>query len=354
MARILVTGATGFVGGHLVDALLERGDDVVCLTRSSANLSWLNRQPVEQVHGDLNDTAAMKAAVAKVDTVYHVAGSIRALSEADFMETNAAGTRRLAEACALQPNPPVFVYVSSLAAAGPTTSDRPLRESDPCQPISRYGRSKREGELALARLASDLPVSVVRPPVIFGGRDNSTKTLFNSIGRTGIHFALGYRHRRRYSLVHVGDLVQAMIAVAREGKRLHRSDAVEAGFRQGCYFVAFDEQPTYAEFGQLIGEAYGRRFVAKIPIPDMMTTSIAAVSDVISQIRKRPNIFSNDKAREIKAGSWICSTDNIKADLGFEPADSLRASLKATVAQITAEVAPAHGHSDIREHAMNS
>ena len=354
MARILVTGATGFVGGHLVDALLERGNDVICLTRSTANLSWLNRQPVEQIQGDLNDTRAMRAAVEKVDVVYHVAGLIRALSEADFMETNAIGTRRLAEACALQPNPPVFVYVSSLAAAGPTSSNSPLRESDPSRPISRYGRSKRAGELALTRLANDLPVSVVRPPIIFGGRDKSTKTLFNSIGRSGIHFALGYRHRRRYSLVHVSDLVQALLSVARNGQRLDLRDADEAGFRQGCYYVAFDDQPTYAEFGQMIGEAYGRRFVAKIPIPDMMTTSFAAVSDLISQLRKRPNIFGTDKAREIKAGSWICSTEKIKSDLDFVPTNSLQVSINETVAEITGAVTPAHGPSIVREHAMNS
>src|SRR5690349_4385628 len=126
MARVLVTGATGFVGGHLVDALLERGDDVVCLTRSTANLTWLNRHPVEQIRGDLSDDRALRAAVEKVDVVYHVAGLIRALSEADFMEANAVGTRRLAEACATQANPPVFVYVSSLAAAGATSNNNPL------------------------------------------------------------------------------------------------------------------------------------------------------------------------------------------------------------------------------------
>lgn len=354
MARVLVTGATGFVGGHLVDALLERGDEVVCLTRSSANLSWLNRQPVEQVRGDLSDADTLRAAVANVDVVYHVAGLIRALSEADFMTANAAGTQRLAEACAAQENPPVMVYVSSLAAAGPTRNDRPLKESDPCQPISKYGRSKRAGELALTRLADRLPISIVRPPIVFGGRDKSTRHLFNSIGRSGIHFALGYRHRRRYSLVQVNDLVQALVSVAHTGERLDIRDAKESGFHQGCYFVAFDDQPTYAEFGQLIGEAYGRRFVAKIPIPDMLTTSIAGVNDLLSRLRGKPNIFGKDKAREIKAGSWICSTDKIKSDLHFEPADSLRVSLRKTVDELKAEVAPDRDCSVTREHALNS
>jgi nucleoside-diphosphate-sugar epimerase len=354
MGRILVTGATGFVGGHLVDALLKRGDDVVCLTRSSADLSWLNRQPVEQIHGDLRDTRVLQSAVEKVDVVYHVAGLIRALTAADFMETNAAGTQRLAEVCAKQKNPPVFVYVSSLAAAGATSNNYPLRENDPCRPISQYGKSKRAAELALARLGNHLPVSIVRPPIIFGGRDTTTKNLFDSIGRSGIHFALGYRHRRRYSIVHVGDLVQAMISVARNGQRLDPRDADEAGFQQGCYFVAFDDQPTYADLGQMIGEAYGRRFVAKIPVPDMLTTSVAAASDLISHLRKRPNIFGKDKALEIKAGSWICSADKIKSDLDFAPANSLRVSLSETVAELTGANAPARGDSKVREHAMNS
>ena len=354
MARVLVTGATGFVGGHLVDALLERGDDVVCLTRSTANLSWLNRQPVEQIQGDLRDARALNSAVKNVDIVYHVAGLIRALSEADFMAANAAGTQRLAAACAAQENPPVFVYVSSLSAAGPTTGSNPLKESDPCRAISQYGKSKRAGEVALARLANRLPASIVRPPIVFGGRDTSTKSLFNAIGRTGIHFALGYRHRRRYSLVHVIDLVQALLSVARSGERLDLCDAEEASFRQGCYFVAFDDQPTYAEFGQFIGEAYGRRFVAKIPVPDMLTSSVASISELFSQVRRKPSIFGKDKAREIKAGSWICSTEKIKADLGFLPANSLRDSLRETVVELTGAVHPAPGYSVVREHALNS
>jgi nucleoside-diphosphate-sugar epimerase len=354
MANVLVTGATGFVGGHLVEALLERGDDVTCLTRKAANLAWLNGQRVEQIRGDLSDARALRAAVKNVDVVYHVAGAIRALSMADFMEANAAGTQRLATACAAQETPPTFVYVSSLVAAGPALRGEPLVESDPCLPISAYGRSKRAGELALAHLADRLPVSIVRPPIVFGDRDSTTKSLFGSIGRSGVHFALGYRHRRRYSLVHVGDLAQALIAVARGGARVDVCDANERGFRQGCYFAAFDQRPTYAEFGQLIGEAHGRRWTVKVPVPDMLTTALAGLSDIVSQLRKRPCIFGRDKAREIKAGSWICSADKIKNELNFAPLQPLDVRLRETVAELTGATRPVPRYSTVAEHAVNS
>ena len=317
MARALVTGATGFIGSHLVDALLAQGDEVVCLVRANAQLARIEGMPIELARGDLSDASALEAAVAGVDVVYHVAGQIRALSLEAFMEANAAGTRRLAEACGLRETPPTLVFVSSLAAAGPAVAGRARVETDACQPVSHYGQSKRAAELALTALADRLPISIIRPPIVFGTRDPSTKSWFQSVDRFRMHFVPGYRHRRRYSLVHSTDLVQALLAVAARGARLEIADARTESFQQGCYFVAGDEQPTYAEFGQLMGEACGHRHIAKIPLPDMLTTVLAGANELISQALRKPTIFNQDKAREIKAGHWTCSAAKLKSELRF-------------------------------------
>jgi nucleoside-diphosphate-sugar epimerase len=317
MARVLVTGATGFIGGYLVESLLERGDEVVCFTRASSVTERLASLDVQIVQGDLDDTESLKSAVVNVDIVFHLAALVAALSERKFMRINADATGRLTAACAAQPNPPVLLMVSSLAVAGAAIDGVAVQESDACRPVSNYGHSKRAGELAAAEFADRVPLTIVRPPIVFGGRDRSTWNLFAPISRFGVHFVPGYRHRRLYSLIHCSDLVNAIVLTADGGRRVDVADAGGDSFRQGCYFAAFDDQPTFAEFGNLIGQAFGRRFVAKFPLPDTIVKCIGGFNELVCQARKKPHVFGIDKTRDVAAGSWICSTEKIKSELGF-------------------------------------
>ncbi|MGH7539078.1 MAG: NAD-dependent epimerase/dehydratase family protein, partial [Gemmatimonadales bacterium] len=149
--RVFVTGGTGFVGAHLVDALHTHGDAVTCLVRSPAKARAL-RWPagVATVEGDLNDRAALTAGCADADVIYHLAGRISAPSRNAFFAANLDGTARVLQAAALRP-PRRFVYVSSLAAAGPTLPGRPIDETRPAAPVTDYGRSKLAAEALVQR-----------------------------------------------------------------------------------------------------------------------------------------------------------------------------------------------------------
>lgn len=330
MARVLVTGATGFVGSYLVDALVERGDEVVCLTRPTSNVARLKNHGVQQVQGDINDLDSLKTAVAGTDIVYHVAALVSALSKEAFFRVNREGTRLVAEACAAQANPPVLLYVSSLAAAKPAENGELVSESDSCRPVSDYGLSKRGGELAAAEFADRVPITIIRPPIVFGGRDSSTAKLFAPVGRFGVHFVPGWRHGRRYSLIHSAELVNAMILAATRGQRVDVADAEADSFRQGCYFVAFDEQPTMAELGSLIASSFGRRFVAKFPVPDMWVRFLGRFNQFACKLRKRSPALGSDRVRDLTAGSWVCSNNRIKSELGYSFQATLPERLRET------------------------
>lgn len=329
MATVLVTGASGFIGTKLVERLAARGDRVTCLVRRHSNRAAIEPLGVSFALGDVRDPDAVRSAVGDAEIVYHLAGLPTAFRAADLMQVNAEGFRNVAAACAQRDTPPVIVNVSSLAAAGPSPPDRARTESDPPQPVSHYGRSKRAAELIAEEYAAQVPITVVRPPIVFGEGDLQMRNVFKCIFRYGVHLALGVAGSH-YSLIHVDDLVDSLIACAERGSRLAGPETrTNSGPTQGYYFVASDEQPTFAELGMMIGKSLGRKSVhiLRSSGPTLLVPA-AALAEGIARLRGRPYIFNFDKAREAMAGNWVCSPQCIRRDLGFTPqapvADRLR------------------------------
>jgi nucleoside-diphosphate-sugar epimerase len=271
----------------------------------------------------------LPAAVAGQQIVYHLAGRTLALKDREFYEVNRDGAAHVAKACAGQSSPPVLVYVSSLAAAGPAIDGRPRVESDTPRPVSHYGRSKRGGEQAVESFAHHVPTTVIRPPIVLGEGDRLSLPLFRSVIRFGVHLSPGLKPRR-FSLIHVANLVQLIILAAERGKRLPPLDQRGDAAGQGYYFAACEQDPTYADLGRLIAKSVGRR-VLVIPAFRLMVYTVAAAGEVISQVRRRPSAMNFDKAREIAAGSWRCSAQAAKDDLGFEVGVPLIERLRQTV-----------------------
>ena len=333
MVNALVTGANGFIGSNLVAALLARGDRVRGLVRPASRLDLLDVTDIELVHGDVADPESVRRAATGVDVVYHVAGCVRALRRERFLEINEQGVRHVASACAEQPNPPVLILVSSLAACGPSRRGRPRVETDPPEPVSTYGLSKRAGELAARRWANEVPITVVRPAIVLGLGDRAGLAMFRSVFRFRVHAMPRYGHDR-FSVIDARDLAKLLILVAERGARVtveENDPDTQTPNGRGCYFVACLETPTYAELGRMIGQASRRRVTVPIPIPMPGVRGCAAVGDLLGKTMGRPVYSNPDKAREIAAGSWTCSPRNAARELGFTVGTPLAKRLRQTV-----------------------
>lgn len=326
MVRALVTGASGFIGGHLVQALAERGDLVVAMVRQTAVAGPMQRFCAKLVPGDVTDFESVRSAAAGVDVVYHLAGCT--IQRHQFHRINAQGTQNVARACAAQASPPVLVIASSLAAAGPAPQGRTRTEVDRPIQVSEYGRSKRSGEMAAQRLAAQVPTTIVRPPIVFGERDKLTFKMFHGVARFGVHLvpSLG---RPRFSVIHAADLAQLLILAAERGARMRSPEQNHLPY-QGYYFAAAEEDPTYDDFGRMIAVAVGRRRVATIHCCSTVVWMVAGCSDVASRLCRLPSPLNLDKAWEMTSGSWICSPRRAADELGFTVAAPLAERLRQT------------------------
>jgi dihydroflavonol-4-reductase len=316
MAKVLVTGASGFIGTHLVERLTARGDDVTCLVRSTSKVEALRKAGASLVFGDVTDLASLPPAVNGQSVVYHLAGCTQSLAPRHFYKVNQHGVANVAQVCAGQTTPPVLVVVSSLAAAGPSHDGRPKDEADRAEPVSHYGHSKRAGERAAEQYADRVPTTIVRPPIVLGEGDRMGLALFRSIARFGVHMVPGI-DQRRFSLIHADDLVNLIVLAADRGKRLPQREHPDSHGPEGYYFAACEENPVYSDLGRMVAEAMGRHVVLVIPTVTPLVWMVAVAGEAISRIRHDPLFINLDKAREITAGNWLCSADRAAKELGF-------------------------------------
>jgi nucleoside-diphosphate-sugar epimerase len=315
--RALVTGGQGFVGSHLCARLVTEGHRVRVLARTSSDLGNLAGVDVEVVRGDVTRPESLGSAVAGCDVIFHVAGALKGLRERDLFHVNADGTRNLVAAAAgAQPRPSRFVYISSLAAAGPSPGgEAPRTEAMPLQPLTWYGHSKLAGENAV-RAAVGLDWTIVRPPIVFGPRERDVLGYFR-IARRGFLPVVGFSDRY-YSLIYVGDLVDGLV----------RAAAAPAAVGQ-VYFLAGPEVVSWVELGQLIASALG---VAGRPLrlPELVAAAAGRLADLYARARGRPEIFSSQKVIEMLAPAWVCSADKAARDFGWRASTPLPDALATT------------------------
>lgn len=330
MARVLVTGASGFIGQQLVAELLARGDEVTCLVRTSTSTKSLEKLDVRLLAGDVTHPTSLPAALNGIDVVYHLAAATRGNTLAQYCKVNEVGVRNIVETCARRTSPPIVLMVSSLAAAGPTPdANRPRTEVDLPSPVSNYGRSKRAGELAAEAWAGEVPITIVRPPVVLGPGDRTGLALFRNIRRFRSFLVLGAGFR--ISVIHVSDLTAAIVAAAQCGQRLparatsNRSiesshDSVGSKSNPGCgyYFVAAEEHPTVAELCRMIARSVSRPRAWAIRMPLALLWTAGAAGQLTGAVTFRPRYLNLDRARELMAGHWNCLSDKACRELNFK------------------------------------
>ena len=326
--RVLVTGATGFIGAALAERLAARGDRVRALVRVTSRAGALERLGAELVRGDVRDASTLAAAVDGCDAVVHLAGAVKALRPGDFFLANASGTRNVAEACARAARPPRLVYVSSLAAAGPAPEGRPRREDDPPAPVSNYGESKLAGERAVRAVSDRLEASIVRPPIVYGPRDHELVPQLLRMARMGLVVRVG--PEKRYSLVHVADLCDGILAVADRGRRL----GPEGG--QGIYFIDCGLDHSWDEIALAACSAAGRR-ARVVQVPQLLGVAVVAGASVAAALTRKPSILSFDKLKEMRQPAWTCTSERARREVGYVPKYPLEPGMADAVAWFRAQ-----------------
>lgn len=330
--KIFVTGATGFIGRNLVRRLTDAGCAVVCLVRKSAKSDFLREMPgVTVVYGEMSDEAVLEECIRGAETVYHIAGCVTALSLADMLRVNVGYTEKVAKACARQPRPPVLVYVSSLSAAGPARKRRPHVESDVPAPISQYGTSKLAAERALRKYADRVPITVVRPPIVFGPHDIHFRCWMENVRRLGIFFIPVYRPYY-FSFVYSEDLVRMLLLAGERGERLPAESEVTPATDpgQGIYYAGYAKHISYLQLGRYMADAVGRRWVLTLSSTPIIFGLIAACGHVLGKFRRTVPLLNPDKFRESMAGQWICSAEKARRQLGFVPECTIEEALRVT------------------------
>jgi nucleoside-diphosphate-sugar epimerase len=323
-----VTGATGFIGSHLIEQLVGEGWQVRAAVRPTSNCDLLRERGVGLCVDALADPRALRAALEGANVVFHLAGQISPRWRDELTRTNALATARLAEVCGELARPPIVVACSSLAAAGPSPAERPRRLHHPAVPISAYGRSKRAGEVAFEKVAGHVPVTIVRPGIVFGPRGKELLPVWRSIARFRTHLALGV-FPPKLSLVWVHDLTRWLIAAAHRGQRLLGGGAADG--ERGYYFASAEESITYTQLGWAIAKSLGVN-PAMIHIPEPFAFALAGVAELFSGVVHLPDQINADKMREGLVSSWEVDASPTYRDLGGPPEKPLR----ERIAELTA------------------
>ena len=311
--KVLVTGGTGFVGHHLIEALHHRGHQLTALVRSERRAVPLVKLGLRLVLGDLHDASALAAATKEQDIVFHVAGLIAARHEVDFDRANREGTVNLLAAVRAAAVGR-FVLVSSLAAAGPSRPGQPLRGSEAPHPVTAYGRSKLAAEDAVRNTALDW--TIVRPPIVYGPRDREVLKLFK-VARLGIAPVFG-SPQQELSAVYGPDLAEALVVVAETRQTIGQT-----------YYPCHPDPFTSAELIGYIGRALGKR-VRPLCLPAGLARPLLGVTAALAGLAGRATVLNPDKANEFFQPAWTADPDSLTRDTGWQAAHDLAAGLSDT------------------------
>jgi nucleoside-diphosphate-sugar epimerase len=314
----LVTGASGFIGSHLVEALVSQRRPVRCLVRDRQRLRWLAGQPVEIVEGDCARRETLTEATYGVDRVFHIAGASWAATATEFYRQNATGTRNLLQACASNaPQLRRFVLVSSQAASGPASGRGTVGENDPPRPVSAYGESKLAAERYAQQYRDRIPITIIRPSTVYGPRDRAFLPYFRLVRRGFLlEFGAGARD---VSLCHVSDLVAGLMQAA---------DSQSAS--GSVYFVADSEPYSWQRVEEMVCGILGVS-AKRLILPGWMLYVIGSLGQVFSAVSRVPVQLNRARAAELLERRWVCDTSLARRELGYESRTTLEAGLRQLV-----------------------
>ncbi len=300
--RYLVTGATGFIGSHLVERLVRNGDSVVALVRSPHKATRLVELGVQQLEGDLSVFAEVDRELPEVDVVVHLAGLVKAPDAATYEAVNYGAVVDLLSCLGRQSwQPRRMVFSSSLAAVGPSPEGRPLTEADPLRPVEAYGEAKARAEQHLEQ--APFPVTSFRPPPVFGPGDPATLTLFK-LARRGL--AVKVRGMpQRLSWIFVDDLVEAIVTMSHDRRPGTRA-----------YFTTSEDTIDTDALWNGMEVVFNHKLI-HLPVPRAVLQSVAAALEVGGKAVGRTVQLDRKKAAQMVQPAFVCTSAQLTEDLGW-------------------------------------
>lgn len=314
--RVLITGASGFLGSFITEEALRRGMQVWVVVRRSSSMKYLQDERIHFVYSDLSSANQLAAAIKDYtfDYVIHAAGATKALKEETYYRVNTDGTKNLCNALKMT-NQPVkrLVFISSLSVFGPAREQKPfteIMETDTPQPNTAYGKSKLAAEKWL-RNESGLPFTILRPTGIYGPREKDYMIMADSI-RKGVDVAVGYTPQE-LTFVFVKDVVQAVFLAMESANSVGKA-----------YFLSDGETYSSKDFSNLIRDELGKRFLLRPTLPLWVLRMVCAVSDVMMHLTGKLSVLNNDHYNILAQRNWRCDITPARRDLGYNPQWNLK------------------------------
>jgi nucleoside-diphosphate-sugar epimerase len=315
--KIFLTGATGFLGSHVVDVLLDRGHELKALVRPTSFIRRLKEQGVKLIQGQIPQSIPLSETLSECDAVVHMAGAIKALNKKEFFRINAQGTAYLVEQILkAQPKPRILVHVSSVTAVDPRRGDDFCLPAELAPALSHYGESKRQGELALGPLKGKVQTIILRPPVLYGPRDVEFISLFRMIGRG---LAPMYRGgKNQLSVCYGPDTARAVANLIENPPP-----------GDGIFCLDDGMIHSWKSLATTIARVMGKR-PRFLPLRDPMMYSTAFVKQIWAQLRRRPEIFTLNKMREMRQPRWVCGYSELQKATGWKPTTPIETGMGET------------------------
>jgi nucleoside-diphosphate-sugar epimerase len=270
------------------------------------------------VYGDLFDDEALRKAVDGVDYVYHSAGLTKAKRKDQYFRANTEGTEHLLDAVRRHaPHLKRFVLISSQTAAGPSPGKIPVTEDAPPHPITTYGESKLAAEEACRKSAGTIPITIVRPPAVYGPRDKDVFEFFKTMSK-GLQPVVGFGEKY-VSLIHVSDLVRGIVLAGEGGRSPGQT-----------YFISSRTVYGWREVGDITQHVLGRRAI-RVRIPQLGVYIVSAFAELFALFSPKPALINFEKARDMVQDYWTCDASKAKRDFGFEQEISLEEGIRNTI-----------------------
>ena len=330
--KILITGASGFIGSFIVEEALNRGFDTWAAVRKRSSKAFLQDERIHFIELNLSSEAELKQQLKDIqfDYVVHAAGVTKCLHKEDFFRINTEGTKNLVRALLdLQMPLKRFVYISSLSIMGAIREEQPykeIREQDKAMPNTAYGKSKLEAEQWLVSLNKELekrnekllPYVILRPTGVYGPRERDYFMMAKSI-QSHTDFAVGFK-QQDITFVYVTDVVQAVFL------------AMEKGQTGRCYFLSDGEVYQSSTFSDLIRKELGNPWWIRITAPLWLLRIITFCGEYMGHITGKVTALNNDKYNIMKQRNWRCDINPARQELGYDPQVKLEEGVRRSIA----------------------